>query len=167
MNASAQSTVVSSPDTSSEAAKLLPSHENLLSIGAVSLKYGVSICKLRLATRSGALPCLRIPGNGGNGHQHRRFSENHIRKWLRIESREEHAKESNTNDLLSCSTPTQVRIALVARTSGYTKENDEGQTDLSRQIDRLNLYADTHFPGAVKTLHSRVASGINLSNEKL
>src|SRR5436190_12622692 len=102
------STFVASPSATSNAAKLLPEQSGLLSIGAVSRLYGVSICKLRLATRSGQLECVRLPNLTG-GDPHRRFSPAHICQWLRVE------EGSRENSVEGSNAPAGLRVGLMAR----------------------------------------------------
>jgi putative resolvase len=119
----------------------------LLTIGQCSRLFGLSICKIRLEVKAGKIPCIRLPSN------HRRFAPSSFLPYLGMEQ----GKSSGSNKGL--------RISLMGRVSGaheQVKKNDEGTSQLDRQMDRLRLWSKEHHPDAHITEYVRKSSGLNL-----
>lgn len=147
------STVSSCDLTSENAAAALPPQPGLLSIGKISKLYGLSSQHLRQACRAGKLDCIVLESG------HRRFSQKQLLKYLNLENAGENSTGETGNGKA-------LRVGIVARVSGneQNQKNQEGTSDLSRQVARLEQHAAEHYPGSQITKYVRCASGINLGH---
>lgn len=119
----------------------------LLTIGQSSRLFGLSIGKIRLEVKAGRIPCILLPS------KHRRFAPSAFLQYLG-QTQEKTVGPSKG-----------LRISLMARVSGaheQVKKNDEGTSQLDRQLERLRTWAKEHHPTAQITEYVRKSSGLNL-----
>lgn len=153
------STLVSSPSATQEAHDAngngipgidLPN--GLISIGEASRLFSLSICKIRLEVKAKRIECIRLPSG------HRRFAPSSFLSYLG-QGKQEKGTHSHKG----------LKIGLMARcsSSDQTQKNQEGVSQLDRQLERLREWAKKNHPSAHITEYVRQASGLNLGHKNL
>lgn len=123
---------------------------DLISSGVAARMMGVSITTVRNLCQSGTLRYYKV-----GTASHRRISRRDVENYL--EGYEAESYESKK------------KCVLYARVSGYkqNRENRIGESDLSRQMDRLEAYAIEHYGELEIEKFSDIGSGLNFLRKGL